>query len=353
MASMLIMSRMATLRRALAFSYTTRRLSGSSLPGYWRISQQRTLPYNTGTRTTTPRAFTSTSTCSTPSSVSTLWMGTVDDDDDDARNERTIHSVWNLAGLKKEVARHILRSHKKIGKARTRLTKAQQVVQDLMDKDNATDQELDACPNIELMEYESQQLQQRLLQLNELEQALVGLKDIPKQTVLPESIATLCLTLGVSDTPPARPPRTPKKRGPRTTSPRLPYRKFFTENQTEIRVGKQAQDNDELSTSPQHRDGSDWWMHASGCPGSHVVIRCADEPLNPQVVQDAAALAARQSKCSGSTIKVSMCKCRDVKKPFGAKPGLVQLTGKVQTVAVNMKEAQSRLERLDQTVVVN
>ena len=92
---------------------------------------------------------------------------------------------------------------------------------------------------------------------------------------------------------------------------------------------------------------------ASGCPGSHVVIRCHDQNLNDDVVMDAAALAARQSKCNGSVIKVSMCRARDVKKPPGAKAGLVQLTGQIRTVSVNMKEAQARLDRLDETVLVN
>ena len=90
-------------------------------------------------------------------------------------------------------------------------------------------------------------------------------------------------------------------------------------------------------------------MHAAGCPGSHVVIRCHDEELDKEVVKDAAALAARQSKCQGNIVKVSLTRWRDVKKPPGAKPGLVQLVGKVQTVVVNMKEAQKRLERLDGT----
>ena len=94
-------------------------------------------------------------------------------------------------------------------------------------------------------------------------------------------------------------------------------------------------------------------MHASGCQGSHVVIRCGDENIAEDIVQDAAALAARQSKCTGNTIKVSMTRCRDIKKPAGAKAGLVQLTGRVRTVTVNMKEAEKRLERLDQTVVIN
>ena len=48
-----------------------------------------------------------------------------------------------------------------------------------------------------------------------------------------------------------------------------------------------------------------------------------------------------------------MTRCRDIVKPPGAKAGLLQLRGNVRTVVVNMKEAQSRLERLDKTVLVN
>ena len=116
-----------------------------------------------------------------------------------------------------------------------------------------------------------------------------------------------------------------------------------------FKVGRRSEDNDELSCNPEHGDGPDWWMHAAGCPGSHVVIRCHDEQLDNEVKKDAAALAARQSKCQGNSIKVSLTRWRDVKKPPGAKPGLVQLTGKVQTVSVNMKEVEARLERLDET----
>ena len=51
--------------------------------------------------------------------------------------------------------------------------------------------------------------------------------------------------------------------------------------------------------------------------------------------------------------QVSMTRCRDVSKPSGAKAGLVQLSGRIRTVAVNMKEAEARLERLDETVLIN
>jgi predicted ribosome quality control (RQC) complex YloA/Tae2 family protein len=75
--------------------------------------------------------------------------------------------------------------------------------------------------------------------------------------------------------------------------------------------------------------------------------------VDDEVVQDAAALAARQSKCTGKVIKVSMTRVRDVKKPPGAKAGLLQLTGSVRTLSVNMKEAEARLDRLDETVLIN
>ena len=94
-------------------------------------------------------------------------------------------------------------------------------------------------------------------------------------------------------------------------------------------------------------------MHASGCAGSHVIIRSHVQNLDNDVILDAAALAARQSKCTGNVIKVSMTRAMDIKKPPGAKAGLVQLTGQVRTITVNMKEAQERLDRLDKTVLIN
>jgi predicted ribosome quality control (RQC) complex YloA/Tae2 family protein len=84
-----------------------------------------------------------------------------------------------------------------------------------------------------------------------------------------------------------------------------------------------------------------------------VIIRCNDAKLDDEVVMDAAALAARQSKCQGTVIKVSMTRAHNVKKPPNAKPGLVQLTGSVRTVTVHMNQVQSRLERLDKTVLIN
>lgn len=251
---------------------------------------------------------------------------------------KTIDSQWNIPGLRKELERLILRCHKKIGKVHERLRKATT--------------ELDSSDDVQS---ELEELQSRMEKLNQLQQLVAKVKSI--DTVLPKDTARLALELGVTDQPPKREPvrkTVPKPKGQAVTpKTRLPYRRYYSFENIEIRVGKGAVDNDELSISPEHRSGADWWMHASGCPGSHVVIRCPRETVPEEVVQDAACLAAKQSKCTGSVIKVSLTRCRDVKKPPGAKPGLVMLSGRVRTIAVNMKEAEKRLERLEKTVLVN
>lgn len=265
-----------------------------------------------------------------------------------------LKTIWNVSELKKETNRLILRCHKKIDKASVKLNQALQVVEEIRTCPNPTLEQLESCPNVEIMKQDMEDLRLRLKQLNTLE---LSLSTMPKSQMeqLPPEILTMVLDLGVQDTPLERDtsPRPKKPKGPRTVAPRKPYFRYYTENKTEIRVGRRSEDNDELSTNPEHADGSDWWMHASGCPGSHVVIRCSDNVLDREVVQDAAALAARQSKCQGNVIQVNLCRWRDVKKPPGSKPGLVQLVGKVQTVNVNMKEAEKRLIRLDATEVKN
>lgn len=280
-------------------------------------------------------------------------MSTVDEDETETMS-KTLESTWNVPGLKKEVVRLTQRCFKKIGKANERLTRAKKTVEDLVSDPHASLEALENCPNVEAFEMELKELQHRIRNLNALDEALSNLGSKKKSMVLPTEIAQLALDLGVDDKPPPRPERKTKKKGPRRDEPsRKPYRRYYSFGNVEIRVGKRAEDNDQLTLSPEHRDGSDWWMHASGCPGSHVVIRYGQQDLPEEVVRDAAALAARQSKCSGSVIKVSLTRCRDIAKPPGAKAGLVLLTGKVRTVSVNMKEAQARLERLEETVKVN
>lgn len=168
-----------------------------------------------------------------------------------------------------------------------------------------------------------------------------------------DEVAAAALALGVGDAPPPKQPRGPKrKKGPPASSvaPRKPYWRYTSADGVEIRVGRRAADNDELSCDPAHRDAADWWLHAAGCPGSHVVIRTHADDVPKETLADAAALAAKNSKArQRGKAPVTLCRCRQVSKPRGAKAGLVQLSGDVRTVKSDVSAEGARLERLEAT----
>mmetsp|Transcript_4033 Transcript_4033/g.5299 ORF Transcript_4033/g.5299 Transcript_4033/m.5299 type:complete len:391 (-) Transcript_4033:160-1332(-) len=291
------------------------------------------------------------------SSASTLLFMASIEEDEAMDSVKSLESEWDIGGLKKEVNKLLMRCHKKASKARERLNNGKALAEELATDPIATLDDLDKCPNVTALEFDTKALTERLVKLSELEVKLAEMKKKKGTIVLPGETAQLALDLGVDDKPPTQQPRGPtKKKGPKISeSSRLPYRRYYSFDNIEIRVGKKAEDNDELTLSSKHRDGNDFWMHAAGCPGSHVVIRSNGRISLPgEVVQDAAALAARQSKAKGSpVVAVSITLCRDINKPPGAKAGLVQLTGEVQTVKVNMKDAKKRLDRLDSTLLIN
>ena len=64
-------------------------------------------------------------------------------------------------------------------------------------------------------------------------------------------------------------------------------------------------------------------------------------------------LAARASKCPPPVIKVTCAPCGSVSKPPGAKAGLVQLGGRVETLTVDLRKVEGRLKELDDGCVVN
>ncbi len=110
-------------------------------------------------------------------------------------------------------------------------------------------------------------------------------------------------------------------------APRLPYRAFASSRGGEIRVGRSARDNDALTF--RHSKGSDLWLHTADAPGSHVVLvlQKGAAPDSEEMV-DAAHLAVHFSPLKGaSRARVHVALRKEVHKPRGAKPGLVQLSG--------------------------
>jgi len=131
------------------------------------------------------------------------------------------------------------------------------------------------------------------------------------------------------------------KRARAKPEPRKAYRRFDTARGGEILVGKSARDNDELSLKIGR--GSDVWLHTADAPGSHVVLRCQKnaEP-DPDDVLDAAHLAVHFSPLRGARkADVHVARCKDVKKPKGAKPGLVMLSGG-RTLHLQVQEGRLR-----------
>jgi hypothetical protein len=117
----------------------------------------------------------------------------------------------------------------------------------------------------------------------------------------------------------------------RSVEDRLPYW-TFRYGEWEIRVGRTAADNDELTLRHSHL--RDLWLHAQGVGGSHVVIRSAGKSVPKAIVEDAARIAAHYSKSKTSgTVAVHVTERRYVRKGRKAPAGTVKLD-RAETVFV-------------------
>lgn len=83
-------------------------------------------------------------------------------------------------------------------------------------------------------------------------------------------------------------------------------------------VGRNARENDRITSE---MSGRHYWFHADGVPGSHVILQ--EERPTAQMVLEAAKLAARHSRATGTSIKVVYARGVDVRKPRGAASGTV------------------------------
>ena len=90
-----------------------------------------------------------------------------------------------------------------------------------------------------------------------------------------------------------------------------------------IYVGKNNLQNDQLTF--QFASGNDWWFHAKGIPGSHVIVKAEGEKELPdRTFEEAGSLAAYYSKGRGQDkVEIDYVQKKHIKKPAGAKPGFV------------------------------
>jgi len=116
-----------------------------------------------------------------------------------------------------------------------------------------------------------------------------------------------------------------------------PY-EFISQEGYKILVGKNNTQNDYLTTKLAEKN--DLWFHVKGIPGSHVIVFCGGKEVSEKTVMYAATLAATNSKAKDSAqVPVDYTPVKFVKKPGGAKPGMVIYTTN-KTVYVTPKKEE-------------
>lgn len=158
----------------------------------------------------------------------------------------------------------------------------------------------------------TKQREENLEEIKYLEGQLVNLQNCTEDDEIDEIRAEL-VSLGY------------KKKGKNTASRKKVQSKplsFISSEGFEIYVGKNNLQNDYLTlkfASPQ-----DIWMHTKEIPGSHVIIKCGGKEPGQATLDEAANLSAYYSKAKeSSNVPVDYTERKNVKKPSGAKPGMV------------------------------
>ena len=105
----------------------------------------------------------------------------------------------------------------------------------------------------------------------------------------------------------------------------LPPIRYRSSDGYEIRVGRNNKQNDRLTCKEPEK--TDLWLHVKDITGSHVIVTCDGEMPPDRTIEEAAIIAACNSKGRNSSrVDVDYTFIRNVKKPNGSKPGMVIFT---------------------------
>jgi predicted ribosome quality control (RQC) complex YloA/Tae2 family protein len=163
------------------------------------------------------------------------------------------------------------------------------------------------------------QLQKISSELEILKRAKESLESAPAEPLL-LSLKSQLAPLGITDTP-QKVKRTEVRAKVGTG---FRPREFVTSDGWRVLVGRSAKENDYLTFKIASRE--DFWFHARGAFGSHVVLKRLRKKSQPSKssVEEAASLAAYFSKQrTSSKVSVSYTLVKHLRKPRRAKPGLV------------------------------
>ena len=109
------------------------------------------------------------------------------------------------------------------------------------------------------------------------------------------------------------------------TAPATQFKEYTSCEGYRILVGKNNKQNDYLTTVLANKN--DLWFHVKNIAGSHVLVLCGGSDVSDETILQAAGLAALNSKAaSSSNVAVDYTPVKFVKKPNGAKAGMVIYT---------------------------
>lgn len=122
-------------------------------------------------------------------------------------------------------------------------------------------------------------------------------------------------------------------------------RHFTSSDGFDIYVGKNNKQNDYLSM--KFARSNDIWFHTKTIPGSHVILKTDNhEHIPDTTLLEASMLAAFYSKGSASSnVAVDYTKIKNVKKPSGAKPGMVIYENYKTIYVTPQRELVEKLEK--------
>ena len=114
---------------------------------------------------------------------------------------------------------------------------------------------------------------------------------------------------------------------------------FRTSAGLRVLVGRSNRQNDRLTHDADRRD---LWFHTQKIHGAHVILCTGAQEADEASIREAAGLAAWYSQAKHSAnVPVDCTAVKNVKKPAGARPGMVTYTN-FRTVYVTPEEAEVR-----------
>ncbi len=135
-----------------------------------------------------------------------------------------------------------------------------------------------------------------------------------------------------------------KKQGKKEIRRPAKPRQFRTTSGLRVLVGRNNRQNDQLTL--READYRDLWFHTQKIHGSHVILCTGGQEVDSADLSEAAEIAAYYSQARESgNVPVDYTAVKHVKKPAGARPGMV-IYHTCQTVYVTPEEARVKALRV-------